>query len=762
MPAHKNIAVIIGAGLLQVNLIKEAKKRYKVIVIDQNNKAPGARLADIFFLISTRDTSTIISSLKPFKKEIALCAVSGTDMTPTVAAVNEEFNLPGINKKQSLVLSNKGKMRHFCLKNNIDQPNFIVTKKKEEAYQWAKNSSHPHGFVIKPTQNMGARGVMLLRSVNDLSFAFEYAAFYSHEKEIILEEYLPADEYSVDALVFEGKSFVTGFADRVIEIKENRYFIETGHTMPSRAGKKIWDAVNICMQNFADSLSKLSKRPYHGALKADLRLYNNKIYIGEMAGRLSGGYMSTHTYPFASGNNLMSAYLDILENKVPSFIKKNKNNAYKKVCIERAIVSPVGRLEKFDMGPSIISKDENKLKKKFVHYKKKDLIFPLKNNIGKLANFIITSKTRDSAEKFWKNINKNIKYSVTLPIFENKAIRQEARKKFNKKFCKVCCVCNGINCASSVPGMGGLKDGSLFKKNIESFNRIKIIEKKPVKNIRKEKINLSCEMFGQTFSAPVFCAPITGAVTNLGGCIAEWDLGIEIAEGALLSNVLPFFGDGASEDKYHISLSVIEQTKAGLPVFKPRKNNNDIIKRIKEAEKINSLAWGIDIDAVKLKTLEIKHIETSKKNLADLKILAKSSSLPFVVKGISSKKEADMAADSGAYALVIGNHGGRVSNLLPDTVSLVEELAFYIRQKHPDIKILADGGVRSGGDIFKLLALGANAVLIGRPVAIAAVGLGRIGVHSLLQNYISQLTEAMKKTGVSDVQQINRDHIRLG
>jgi len=311
MSKKKKIIVIIGAGLLQIPLIKEAKKQNLfTIVVDKNQNALGGKFSDVFLPISTADYANIIIALTSYKKRIKYCTTAGTDFTRTVAEINEAFSLRGakhnLNIKQSIVSSEKSKMRDFLKSILVKQPDYIYSNRKDVLLKWAKEKEFKHGFVIKPVQNMGARGVMFFQHPEELVFSFEYAAYYSKDKLLILEEYIPAHELSTDALVYKGKVYLTGMADRIIELKDKRFFIETGHTMPSVYYDKLQEQITVVLQKITDGLSQLSSKPFNGAIKGDIRITkNNEIYIGEFATRLSGGFMSTHTYPNSSGNNLI-------------------------------------------------------------------------------------------------------------------------------------------------------------------------------------------------------------------------------------------------------------------------------------------------------------------------------------------------------------------------------------------------------------------------------------------------------------------------
>ena len=127
--------------------------------------------------------------------------------------------------------------------------------------------------------------------------AVRIASEYSRTGYAIIEEYMDGPEFSIDALVYNGKFIVTGFAIR--HIKYEPYFIEVGHTMPAVLDKKMHDEL---ISVFA--LGAKAEGLSCGAAKADIKYTSKGPMIGEIAGRLSGGYMSGWTYPYASDLNL--------------------------------------------------------------------------------------------------------------------------------------------------------------------------------------------------------------------------------------------------------------------------------------------------------------------------------------------------------------------------------------------------------------------------------------------------------------------------
>lgn len=115
--------------------------------------------------------------------------------------------------------------------------------------------------------------------------------------------------------------------------------------------------------------------------------------------------------------------------------------------------------------------------------------------------------------------------------------------------------------------------------------------------------------------------------------------------------------------------------------------------------------------------------------------------------------DAKLAVEAGAKGIIISNHGGRVLDEMAGTMDVIEEIVGAVKGQ---ISITIDGGFRTGADIIKALACGAEAVLIGRPVAIAAVGMGAEGVAFYLNQLKKELDMAMILTGCPTIKEVNK------
>lgn len=333
-------------------------------------------------------------------------------------------------------------------------------------------------------------------------------------------------------------------------------------------------------------------------------------------------------------------------------------------------------------------------------------------------------------------------------------INLAAREKF-KNICYVCKKCDGKDCPTGVPGMGGIDTGASFRRNIEALRQYKITTRL-IHDISDPETTTT--FLGQKLSLPVMAAPITGAVTNMGGAINELDYNRAVVKGCIDAGTISFVGDGASPDKYKIGIQALSEYEgAGIPIFKPRSNNSDIIKRIHAAEESGALAVGIDIDAVVFKTMAMKNQPVAPKSLKSLRELISSTDLPFILKGIMNPEDARRAVDAGAKAIIVSNHGGRVLDEMAGTMDVIGDI---VKAVNGQISVIIDGGFRKGVDIMKAIAVGADLVLIGRPVAIAAVGMGAEGTAHYLNQMQKDLQKAMILTGCAEIKDISMNLIR--
>lgn len=331
---------------------------------------------------------------------------------------------------------------------------------------------------------------------------------------------------------------------------------------------------------------------------------------------------------------------------------------------------------------------------------------------------------------------------------------EKAREKMAPN-CRVCKECNGVVCKGEIPGTGGKGNGNAFKVCVDFLASVKINMDTIYED---EGQDTSISLFGKDFNYPFFAAPIGGMSFNYNGAITEAEYAEYIVNGTINAGNAAFTGDGAQDSLFLDCLPIIKAANGlAVPTIKPWKNDK-AIEKIKLAEEVNAMAFAMDIDSAGLINLALAGKPVSAKSVEELKELADSTKIPFIVKGVMTAKGAEKAVQAGAYAIVVSSHGGRVLADAPATCAMLPEIRAAVGDK---IKIFVDGGIRSGADVFKALALGADAVLIGRPYVIAAFGGGAEGVELYTEKIGAELRETMIMAGCKNISDITRDKIRL-
>jgi len=328
-----------------------------------------------------------------------------------------------------------------------------------------------------------------------------------------------------------------------------------------------------------------------------------------------------------------------------------------------------------------------------------------------------------------------------------------AREKMYPR-CRVCPECDGVACSGEVPGMGGIDSGKAFRNNIEALAKydLRMLTFHDVK-----KPDTSLTLFGAKLSMPILSA-ITGGVTynmGLGGKVSEEEYAEGIIGGCVQAGTIGFAADGIGDplSVYEARLKTVSKYRGhAVAQIKPR-TQAEIIERIRLIEQTGAPFFAIDIDSAGRASRALPGKTVEPKTLKQLREIVKSTKLPFLIKGVMTPEEALMALEIGAAGIVVSNHGGRVMDHTPGTAQVLPAIADKVKGR---MVILVDGGVRYGADVLKMLALGANAVLVGRPLIRGSVGGGAEGVALMLKKMNEELVVAMTLTGTADVKKVSR------
>jgi biotin carboxylase len=300
--------LIIGGGELQIpGLIKAKELGFISYLMDGSEKCVAKEYADFFYAIDINDLEGAAAVAKKLKSDGKIIAVytQGHDVAYTVAYAAKAAGLPGIDPEAALNCKSKIRMRRILSKTGVENVNFATAKNLEEAKEAVKKVGFP--CYIKPADSWACRGVTKITNEAEIEQAFISALNFCYfTKEVLIEEELKGEEYSVDTVLYNGKLYPAGVSDRIFLPKE-KYAVHIGSRTPSLLSESIQMAMYEKMDRAAKALGVKD-----GAFKGDLlvdRLGNVRIL--EITARTSGGFDSQLRKPFSFGIDILKATIDI-------------------------------------------------------------------------------------------------------------------------------------------------------------------------------------------------------------------------------------------------------------------------------------------------------------------------------------------------------------------------------------------------------------------------------------------------------------------
>lgn len=374
---------LLGGGLMQLPAIDAAHELgLTVHLADGNDRCPGRASVGFFHHVDLRDRPGLLECARNIPDLVGVFT-AGTDFSASVAYVASALALPAITPDVALGATDKGVMRHRLGAAGIAVPRFMIVSASTAATaipEWDLPA------VVKPVDSMGARAVRLVTTRSELVEAVRGATAVSPTATAIVESPISGDEYSLDALVQGGEVSVTGVALRHIYFRP--FFIELGHTIPAPVPDAVVAEVKA---GFVAAVKALGID--HGAAKGDIfRSEDGTVTVGEIAARLSGGFMSGWTYPLATGVELTRQAIRLAcgESVAPSDLEP----AVRRVSAERALYSAPGVVAYCDDREA-----RTKCAAVFMHSAPGRTVAPPTSNVEKVANVIGVGTTSSEADR---------------------------------------------------------------------------------------------------------------------------------------------------------------------------------------------------------------------------------------------------------------------------------------------------------------------------------------------------------------------------
>lgn len=321
--------------------------------------------------------------------------------------------------------------------------------------------------------------------------------------------------------------------------------------------------------------------------------------------------------------------------------------------------------------------------------------------------------------------------------------------------CKACVVCNGKACGNKIPGPGSKGIGDTAMRNYDKWKEIRV-------NMdclcKKKDTDTTFELFGKTFDYPFFAGPVGAVNLHYGDKFNDMQYNDILVSGCAKAGIAAFTGDGTNPDVVKAAAEAIAKTGGlGIPTIKPW-NKETIDEKMAQVRESGAFAVAMDIDAAGLPFLKNMNPPAGAKSVKEMKEIIEAAGVPFIVKGIMTVEGAKKALEAGAAGIVVSNHGGRVLDQCPATAEVLKEIADAVKGQ---MKIFVDGGIRSGVDIFKALAMGADAVIIARPYVASVYGGGEEGVKLYTDKIGAELADTMAMCGAGKLSDINSSMVRI-
>ena len=321
-------------------------------------------------------------------------------------------------------------------------------------------------------------------------------------------------------------------------------------------------------------------------------------------------------------------------------------------------------------------------------------------------------------------------------------------------YCKACPVCNGLGCRNAVPGPGAKGLGTGFIRNYQKWQELcvnmdTICENGPA--------DTTFDFFGHKLALPVMAGPVAAMQLHYGDHYDDLTYNDLLVEGCAKAGILAFTGDGLNPAVMEGATKAVAASHgAGVPTVKPW-NKAEVFRKLDMIKASKPYAVAMDIDAAGLPFLKNQTPPAGSKTVEELREIADYAEVPFILKGIMTVKGAEKAVKAGAKAIVVSNHGGRVLDQCPATAEVLPEIVDAVGK---DVMVLVDGGIRSGTDVFKALALGARGVLIARPFVNMVYGGGVEGPAALAEKLKAELEDTMLMCGAHSLAEIDRSMVR--
>lgn len=366
--------LILGAGQMQVPIIDLAKQLgHYTIVADYDPKAPGFEYADVKSTISTIDKDAVLQLAR--REHVDGILTTSDYPVRVVAYVGEKLGLPAMTRRVAEVCTNKYEQRVLFRENGINTPFFSKCDVNTDL-----SALNDFPYIVKPVDSSASRGVVEVYNQEQLKVAVIGACGLSRSGNAIVESFIYGKEFSVETLTQRGETHIIQITEKLTRGEDKGYFVEDTHIEPARISSAEAESIRKEVLLAAKAVG-VDNCPTH----TEIKLWDGKPYIIEMACRLGGDYITSDLVPLSTGISMMENLIRLsLGERIDVEPKYRKWS-----CVQFLNEENYFRCKEFiEQNKSIVSRCE-------VGDYKTDVI---KSSIDRLGYIIFQSETREVME----------------------------------------------------------------------------------------------------------------------------------------------------------------------------------------------------------------------------------------------------------------------------------------------------------------------------------------------------------------------------
>jgi len=376
--------MILGAGILQVPAICKAKELgYHVIAVDYDENAVGFQYADTRLLVSTLDQEEVYRQALKLKPEIIITSTSDAPVM-TVAYINQKLGRElDISLEDALCATNKAFMRQRLKEHNLPIPRFYIIEDINE--YWAAVSRFEKRCIVKPADNAGSRGVILIDKNEDVSIddLYFYSKKYSRSGTVLVEEFLEGPEVSVESFTVNGLTYVIAITDKLLTPPP--FFVEIGHSEQSMLDEKIKAEIREITKKAVKAINIVN-----GPSHTEIKITKEGPKIIELAARLGGDFITSRLVLLSTGVDMVgNSLLQAIKEPIDLTIKFARGSAIRFIFSKSGIIKSIKGTEK---AKAIVGIEEVDIYKKIG-----DKVHGLESSNDRIGHIIASAGTPEQA-----------------------------------------------------------------------------------------------------------------------------------------------------------------------------------------------------------------------------------------------------------------------------------------------------------------------------------------------------------------------------